>query len=108
LKLYSFFVIQIFLNFRRGSPDPQREHCYYAKVGPVGGQTGGNQRNFKDVICAWQGELRRFTISLKEELDDFENCLISDLIGFYVSIEQGQIVIAFLSFFLTYICRQRK
>jgi len=49
-----------------------------------------------------------FPLKTEEELDAFENSLTPELIGFYVSIEQGRLVFAFLCFFFISICRQRK
>jgi len=43
-----------------------------------------------------------FPFKTEVELDEFENSLTPELIGFYVSIEQGRLVIAFLSFFYLY------
>jgi len=49
-----------------------------------------------------------FPLKTEEELDAFENSLTPELIGFYVSFEQGRLVFAFLCFFFISICRQRK
>jgi len=49
-----------------------------------------------------------FPLKTEEELDEFENSLTPEPIGFYVSIEQGRLVFAFLCFFFIYIFRQRK
>nr|XP_036673945.1 uncharacterized protein LOC118877842 [Drosophila suzukii] len=50
----------------------------------------------------------QFPLKTEEELNEFENSLTPELIGFYASIEQGRLVFAFLCFFFISICRQRK